>query len=269
MQKIKTIPRKGDKGEDVLAVQAGIVNAGYNPGPMDGDFGDLTERALIKIQQKAGLPGSGKIGPVTLKLLNLEIDTVTNSPQVVADWLKEAKKHEGKGEHDSAFVKFMAGFWAKIGLPQFKTIIGSKFAWCALFTFVMLHLSGYDTTGLNAAAISTDRFGQAINWRADGIPQGALIRINGKGDCKGYAGNHVTFANGSCTAEDLLKPSATISGYGGNQGDKAKISSYSVSKICAVRYPKLKLSGEKVPLPPKVLKSVNCSNGKSDNESTR
>jgi hypothetical protein len=265
MQKIKSIPKKGDKSDDVLAVQAGLLNQGFDPGALDEDFGDLTEGAIIKLQKKHGLPGSGKIGPITLKLLNLEIDVAKVGPQQAAEWLMEARKYEGRGEHDSAFVKFMAGFWAKIGLPGFKTIIGSKFAWCALFTFTMLYVSGYDTTGLNAAAISTDRFGHSINWRVDGIPQGALIRINGKGDCKGYAGNHVTFANGFCTAQDLLKPSATVSGYGGNQGDKAKVSSYSVSKICAVRYPKLKLSGEKVPLPPKVLKSVNCSNGKSSN----
>lgn len=184
-------------------------------------------------------------------------------PKVIKKpWFDEGKKHEGKGEHDKAFVAFMALHWKRFGLG-FKTIIGSTHAWCGLGAGMTLVWAGMQVHPDAFRAKSWDTYGVAIEWKTNGIPQGAFLRTNGAGDCKSASGNHITQANGDCAPEDLLKTGATIDGYGANQGDKWKVSTYSMKNVCAVRWPK---DFEK---PPRVVKSVNCAGKKSLGESTR
>lgn len=62
--------RKGDNGSAVVWLQerlkaAAEQNPMYDPGNVDGDFGDKTERALVYYQFKHGLAVDGVAGPVT------------------------------------------------------------------------------------------------------------------------------------------------------------------------------------------------------------
>ena len=62
--------RKGDKGSAVVWLQerlraAAKDNPMYDPGNIDGDFGDKTERALVYFQFKKGLAVDGVAGPAT------------------------------------------------------------------------------------------------------------------------------------------------------------------------------------------------------------
>ena len=43
--------RKGDKGEDVRALQTHLMGLGYEVGPVDGDFGPATEKAVFRFQR--------------------------------------------------------------------------------------------------------------------------------------------------------------------------------------------------------------------------
>ena len=157
----------------------------------------------------------------------------------------------------------MSAKWKLVGL-DLGTISKNWAAWCGLFIAVGLSGAGYQWQKTGATAKNWDKFGQKIEWKINGFPQGAIIRINHKMDCKRSSSNHVTMANGDCTAGDLIKSGATFSGYGGNQGNQAKVSTYPVGKICSVSWPK------EESLPEKVLKSINCSNGKTNSkESTR
>ncbi len=268
--KISHIPRLGENSAVVRVVQSALKTAGANI-TIDGDFGPKTKEALIVFQKANGLAGFGVIGEETLKLLNLEVDKSLLPPppkeepkKTGTPWFWKAKEESGKVESDAKFQEKLNPFWAKAGLPQFKGLVGSARAWCALFVLYALSTSGYSFTKGNASAKSWDNFGQAIQWKTNGFPQGAIVRINGNGDCASWSGNHVTFANGDCTAEDLTKSGASFSGYGGNQGNMAKVSTYPAKNICSVRWP------NEAVLPAKITKSINCSNGKTDNnESTR
>jgi len=52
--------QKGDKGDEVKALQDALKAAGFNCGTSDGDYGDKTEIAVKLLQSgKAGLPNSG------------------------------------------------------------------------------------------------------------------------------------------------------------------------------------------------------------------
>jgi hypothetical protein len=174
----------------------------------------------------------------------------------------EAKKHEGKKETDPKFNKWMSSFWRLVRLPHFKTIIGASAAWCGLFIAVMNHEAGLQWISSGALAKNWAKYGQEVNWKRDGIPRGAVVHVNGSYCGKG-SGNHVTFADGSCTASYLATKGAVMPGFGGNQASMVKRSYYDAKKICAVRWP------AEIKLPGPVKKNIDCGSGKAANESTR
>lgn len=216
---------------------------------VDGEFGPKTQAALSKYD-------------VSMFLTRVKLEPSIG--EIKTPWMDEMKKHEGKSETDKKFQSFLVPFWSKSGLPNFKSLVGSMFAWCGLFVFAGLYLTGYETPINAFRAKSWDTFGQSIEYKINGFPRGSVVRINSKGDCQSSSGNHVTMANGDCSSDDLKKPGALFDGYGGNQGNQAKVSTYSVSKICAVRWPK------ELPLPSKISESKNCTkSSESKSESTR
>ena len=183
--------------------------------------------------------------------------------QLPPPWFKDGKKNEGQNEATPKFNKYASSYWGRVGLPNFKTIIGTSFAWCGLAAAITLINTGHSIPKGAAGAKNWDKLGVAIEWKTNGIPQGAFVRLNHKGQCGSGSGNHITQADGYCTAADLLKSGATFNGYGGNQGNRWKVSTYSVKEICSVRWP------SDYKFPSKVTKSVKCTTGKSGSESTR
>lgn len=193
------------------------------------------------------------------------IVTVPTSPTTRKrpSWLAYALGFKGKHETDPEHSKFMVGHWKFLGL-DLKTIATSWAAWCGLAVAVALMGVGADYQKNGAAAKNWAQYGVAVNWKVDGIPEGAIVHINHV-KCGNGASNHVAFANGDCTASDLLKSGATFDLYGGNQGNSWKVSTYRASTICAVRWPK---DVKDYPKPGKIAKSINCTSKKSTNEST-
>lgn len=173
----------------------------------------------------------------------------------------EAKKHEGKKETDPKFNKWMSSFWRIVKLPWAKTIVGASFAWCGLFIAVMNSETGLQWISNGSLAKNWAKYGQEVKWKTDGIPRGAVVHVHAK-KCGSGSGNHVTFADGDCTAEDLKKPGAVFPGFGGNQSNMVKRSYYKATNICAVRWP------AEIKLPEPVEKSVDCK-GVESKESTR
>lgn len=68
--KIKRDLKKGMKGDDVKRLQEELKALGYDPGPIDGDFGDKTEKAVRKFQEEKGLTVDGVVGKNTAKYIN-------------------------------------------------------------------------------------------------------------------------------------------------------------------------------------------------------
>jgi N-acetylmuramoyl-L-alanine amidase len=58
--------QKGDKGEDVKALQILLNGRGYDCGNVDGIFGSKTEAQVIKYQGDKDLEQDGKAGPITM-----------------------------------------------------------------------------------------------------------------------------------------------------------------------------------------------------------
>lgn len=61
--------KKGSKGDAVKLVQLALTRLGY-PVTADGDFGALTEAAVIKLQKANKLTADGIVGPATQKVLD-------------------------------------------------------------------------------------------------------------------------------------------------------------------------------------------------------
>ena len=61
--------KKGMKGEDVRQVQKCFSLLGYDTGPIDGIFGDLTHSGVISYQSANGLLVDGIIGMQTINQL--------------------------------------------------------------------------------------------------------------------------------------------------------------------------------------------------------
>ena len=53
------------RGEDVLAVQARLIELGFDPGKADGVYGPMTATAVTAYQAANGLDTDGVIGAIT------------------------------------------------------------------------------------------------------------------------------------------------------------------------------------------------------------
>jgi hypothetical protein len=238
---------------------------------VDGHFGLKTKTAVSVFQKSFGSHGSGIVGIVTLEKLGLVVGEKPEEPvtppvsgRKAPPWYTFALKYKGKKETDPAFNKEMSAKWPLVGL-KLGTIAQNWAAWCGLAMAVALAGVGIDYQRNGALAKNWASYGVAIDWKKDGIPQGAIVQLNAT-SCSSSSGNHVSQAEGDCTPEHLAKSGATIDLYGGNQGSSWKVSTYKVSKLCAVRWPK---DVKDYPKPGRITKDVNCTSGSDSNESTR
>lgn len=221
---------------------------------VDGDLGPKTQAAIDKYDVQIGL--------------NLKHpERIETRPQSTNPAYEEAKKFEGKKESDSKFNAWLSAYWPKVGLKNYKTIVGSSFAWCALFFFAMNSNTGQDVIA-SAGAKKIGQSGYEINWQKDGIPEGAGVWKNSS-SCSSSTGNHITWADGNCSADDLAKPKATWPGFGGNQGNEVKRSIYCAKGDCGSSKDVIcRVFWHAKELPPPVKQSKNCT-GSSSGESTK
>jgi peptidoglycan hydrolase-like protein with peptidoglycan-binding domain len=57
-------------GDSVEQLQVTLKELGFDPGPVDGDFGPLTQAAVVAFQTANGLDPDGVVGPITAGALN-------------------------------------------------------------------------------------------------------------------------------------------------------------------------------------------------------
>lgn len=60
-----TVLRIGSTGPEVEKAQEQLKALGFDPGTIDGIFGENTETAVIAFQQAKGISPDGEIGPIT------------------------------------------------------------------------------------------------------------------------------------------------------------------------------------------------------------
>lgn len=68
------IGRAGMVGEVVRRIQRALVERGFDPGPIDGEYGPLTGSAVAAFQAQRGLVVDGKVGSQTAGELGISLD---------------------------------------------------------------------------------------------------------------------------------------------------------------------------------------------------
>jgi hypothetical protein len=64
---------RGDSGAAVTQLQKGLVALGFSAGQPDGNFGSVTEAAVVDFQQSNDLTPDGIVGADTVRLLNVAL----------------------------------------------------------------------------------------------------------------------------------------------------------------------------------------------------
>lgn len=116
--------RRGSKGPDVSRLQADLFALGFDPGPVDGDYGARTATAVHAYQAANGLGSDEIAGPLTLAAIQCSIDrTVIGWPLYPkpTDWIPLLDAH--RGEIPLAFLLAWithesAGNPCSVGIPN-------------------------------------------------------------------------------------------------------------------------------------------------------
>lgn len=170
-------------------------------------------------QEGAALKVDGDFGPLTYAALIKSQDAIPITPSEGTPWRDwfVARKGWTEYDHDAELSKG----WPLVGLPQYKSVIGTVHAWCGMSLATALNSCGYKIPKGAAGAVNWDGYGTSVSWKKNGIPKGAVVRIKHKG-----GGAHVTTADRDhAPGEDILDA------LGGNQGDSIKVSRFDVSGV--------------------------------------
>ncbi len=217
--------------EQLKALQRAVKGLGYDPGPIDGEWGPLTEAATLAVVKAKGEP----------KALAQGVKVAGDLP-----WMKIVKTvlglHETKNK--AVLAKFLKSDGSTVGDPE-------QFAWCGdgVETPIKLALPKEPFTG----KLKQNAY-WARNWAEFGIAlrptYGAVLvfeRPGGKG--------HVGFAVG----EDDLNYYVL----GGNQSNQFCIAPIAKTRLLASRWP----ATWPAPNPPPKLPRMKLAGGKvSTNE---
>ena len=86
--------KERSKGADVVELQTKLNYMGYNAGKVDGIFGSTTKQAVKNFQQANSLAVDGIVGPMTVKLINVDY-LVKQSQNKVDSVIATARQYLG------------------------------------------------------------------------------------------------------------------------------------------------------------------------------
>lgn len=118
MTQINSVPKFNDITKDVVKLQEALKAKGFYDGSIDGNFRSKTKAGVSAFQKSKGLPGSGEIGPKTLKLLGLEVVAVNPVTNVIAITSNLKGKRENRVLHPSMRIGIEAKVFPNGAIPQ-------------------------------------------------------------------------------------------------------------------------------------------------------
>lgn len=209
---------------DVLAIQGALKARGYDPGPLDGQWGVRSRTATRLFQVASKLLADGVPGTKTLAALGL------SKPPARPLWFEVADKLVGTKEAPGVRTNPVILSWAeRLGPPVKGVYTADSIPWCGLFVAHCLSTALPDevlpTTPLWAQ--SWAKFG--VDLKVPAIGAVCVFVRDG--------GGHVGFYAGEDRGRGVIRL------LGGNQSDAVTYASIARSRLVATRWPRT------VPLP--------------------
>lgn len=112
----------GNTGNSVEGLQKRLLRLGFNPGPLDGDFGQKTEAAVKDFQRKHGLEIDGKVGPLTWAAIVAAengSEPATSTPfgaKLITVAVDQFDTFHLRNEGDTRLCRQIKRYWDDLGL---------------------------------------------------------------------------------------------------------------------------------------------------------
>ena len=194
---------------NTLEIQTRLKSLGFDPGPLDGDWGRLTMAAVKAFQKARGLEVDGIVGPITAAALGVSV-------LAVPPWYSIAKSKMGLVEtrDKKELMAFLKSDGNTLGDP-------SKLPWCGDFvqTCVALALPDEALPANPYYALNWMKFGRALS--APHLGAVAVFHRTGGGHVGLVAGHDANYVH-------VL---------GGNQSNSVSIARVAKSRLEGYRWP--------------------------------
>ena len=167
---VQTLSKVGSRGDEVRQIQKKLKELGYDPGQVDGIYGDNTKKAVIAFQKAKGLNPDGIAVPQTLKALGISQDQGQFSSGDI-DLLARIISAESRGEPYIGQVAVGAVILNRMEHPSFPNTLAGVIYQPGAFSCL-------DDGGVNAPVADSayDAARDAINgWDPSG---GAIYYYN-------------------------------------------------------------------------------------------
>lgn len=185
---------------NVREIQLALSAAGFDPGPIDGDWGALTKTAVMRFQADRGLEIDGIVGPETSRALGL-------SEPTTLPWINVARSLLGLQEGTARANRTMR-------------LDTKEIPWCGAFVSVAMNALPSEPQPENPLwARNWMKFGRGV----DRVVYGAVAVFQRP------SGGHVGFVMGH--------DADTVHVLGGNQSNAVTIARVAKGRLLGYRWP--------------------------------
>lgn len=222
----------GDYGTDVKNMQARLAKLNYlSSANATGYFGEITEDAVKAFQKRAGLSADGKVGGVTLTMMN---SSSAKKAASAPSTKKENKTSGSSGSSSSSsggsssggstssasdktgVEKLVALAESKIGSKYVRGAKGSNTFDCSGFVYWCLKNAGVNTSYMTSIAWrSTSRFSRVSGMGS--IERGDILVFSGSTDSDGHVGIYLGGGKmvDASSSEGQVRQSSSVLSSGG------------------------------------------------------
>ena len=190
--------RSGSKGSSVVSIQKELKAAGINPGPIDGDFGPKTKKAVMAYQKKYHLEVDGIVGPKTWHALNTDSFKPGGAKPSSPTRPSGPSSPASPGRPSSKVQKLLAEARKHIGFHEgagnsnpFSRAMGRPAeAWCADFVSYCAKKAGLRVNTASAQQVANQIKAQG-GWKGKNNPQpgdAVTFRWDGSGGWADHVG---------------------------------------------------------------------------------
>ena len=191
----------GDYGTDVKNMQTRLAKLNYlSSANATGYFGEITEDAVRAFQKRAGLTADGKVGGVTLTMMNSSSAKKAASAPSTKKETKSSGSSSSGSSSGSSSSGSSSGISDKSGVEKLVALaeskIGSKYVRgakgpssfdCSGFVYWCLKNAGVSTSYMTSIMWrSTSRFSRFTDMGS--IQRGDILVFSGESDSSGHVG---------------------------------------------------------------------------------